>query len=107
MAEATPNDTDSTQPNETQQQAENASPDKGSEMDRIRIPGVDVEADYRASKKYSVSSADRNGKSAKSAATAQPKARKSTGTSSQARDNLPPGDPNEFRSMARDINKAK
>jgi hypothetical protein len=69
-----------------------------------QVPSVDVDADYEASKAFSVSAVDRTpegAKAAEAATAAKFEVGKPEETTSSAE---PTGDPDAYRDMARDVN---
>lgn len=86
---------------ETTQDAQLASDNMSSGKEKM--PTVDMEADYEASKKMSVSDVDRTGAGAKEAeaATASDfEVPKQEGTKAKAE---PTGNPDDYRDMAKDV----
>lgn len=68
-----------------------------------KAPKVNVEADYEASKEYSVSDVDRSGEGAKAANEATAPGHKMSEPKESETHAEPTGDPAEFKNMAHDI----
>ncbi len=81
------------QPEDAQRQAEAATEDRNN----VRVP-VDVSADYEASKNYSVSEVDKSGGGAEAATRNIPGAEKTKPEFEST------GEPDDYRSMAKDVN---
>ncbi|HEY9858382.1 MAG TPA: hypothetical protein V6D16_02670 [Candidatus Obscuribacterales bacterium] len=68
-----------------------------------KAPKVDVDADYEASKEYSVSDVDRSGQGADAAAAATAPEHELHAAEETKFEAEPTGDPGDFREMAQDL----